>query len=157
MKIEDGYRPNDFFEYGYDHIEAGFELLKLENPRFYDSAAYLICIGYECLLKAWLLHSNQSVLKIHNIEELFEEIKNLELLSTESVQVEIVKRLNQYGIKGGVRYPNHNSPVSVGDEDFESFRELINFTFNLMPEDLRSTQQGEHFIKGGRILVRKPR
>lgn len=156
INIADGYCANDFFEYGWDHIEAGFELLKLGNPRFYDSAGYLICIGYECLLKAWLLHSNKSTPAIHDIEKLSQNITCLNLLNMLE-KMEGIKKLNQCSVQGGIRYPNHHSPVSIGTEDFEIFYQLIKFTYDHMPEDLKIQQEGEHFIKGRRILMSKPR
>lgn len=46
--------PKEMVKYGLDHLGAGATLFK-GNPEHYDSAGYLIHIGYECVLKArWL-------------------------------------------------------------------------------------------------------
>ena len=48
---EDGYLESDFLHFGYDHIDTALSLMNDDNSDSYDSAGYLLHLGFELLLK----------------------------------------------------------------------------------------------------------
>ncbi len=69
--------PEDLLQYALDHIDAA-ELLIKTDLRFLDSAGYLAHMGIELLLKSWILHISDSFKGIHELIELFKQLKSLE-------------------------------------------------------------------------------
>jgi hypothetical protein len=47
FKTNEEISPRELVQYGFDHLGAGATLFK-GTPEHYDSAGYLIHIGYEC-------------------------------------------------------------------------------------------------------------
>lgn len=157
LNKKDGLFSEDVIHYGLDHISAGLKLFEFNNPLFFDSAGYLICIGYECLLKGILLELNGDIPAIHNIALLCEKIPDLNFSNLSAEFIEMIRNLNAYG---KLRYPNRNDSIEVGTEWLKDIHKLINFTISKIPStiNLDSTLliDGEEVIhKGGRVLMKK--
>jgi len=66
FKTNEEISPRELVQYGLDHLGAGATLFK-GTPEHYDSAGYLIHIGYECLLKGWWLYQDKEIESGHSL------------------------------------------------------------------------------------------
>jgi hypothetical protein len=75
---EQGYNPQDLIHYALDHFNVAENLFKT-NPSYYDSAGYLVHMGFELLLKAWHLEGFGKFLGIHSLSKLVNQIKEIQI------------------------------------------------------------------------------
>lgn len=155
LTCEDGYVAYDLLQYGVDHIKAGEHLFG-SHPSFLDSGAYLIALGYECVLKGVLLHENKKFPKTHKlniiVDHLSDDINPLKNNHKKAIDI-----LSKYG---EVRYPNRNEPASVGQHELALLKNLMTFTESKIPENISPEKLPDWLdesceVKGGRILMRK--
>lgn len=150
----DGVTVADLLHFGLDHISAAQALLQ-SNARHFDSAGYLAHLGFELLLKAWLLHGSNQFPKIHVLEDLWQEVhvsSNVPPLSHRDLET-----LRFFDSYGDLRYPKLNNPVEVGSEDLLRISLLANALFERIPKSLHEIVVGLHWsTKGGRMLMEKP-
>ncbi len=147
---EDGLLPKDLVRFGLDHIAGGFKLF--HHPYHFDSAGYLVHIGYECLLKGWILEITGKFDGVHNIALLIKQIPDLALENLPQEFIETITLIDEYQ---HLRYPNRKDPKEVGTEEMELIRRLVDFTVSLLPDSLCTTEDEAHVSKGGRILMKK--
>lgn len=150
FSAKDGVLPKDLVRYGLDHISGGFKLFG--HPFHFDSAGYLVHIGYECLLKGWILELTGKFDGVHSIKELTKQIPELSIDSLPPDFIEALAIIDEYR---HLRYPNRNIPQSVGSEEMELIRELVCYTISLLPNSLHTTDAEAHVTKGGRTLMKK--
>ncbi|QWD62185.1 HEPN domain-containing protein [Polynucleobacter sp. MWH-UH25E] len=147
---QDGLFPKDLVRYGLDHIAAGFKLFR--HPFHFDSAGYLIHIGYECLLKGWILELTGQFDAVHSIKVLTQQIPVLQL---ETLSPEFISALTLIDDYQHLRYPNRKEPREVGTEEMLKIKGLVDFTVSMLPDELCTTEEEAHIHKGGRLLMKK--
>ncbi len=147
----DGLVARDLVRFGLDHISAGVHLLQ-QHPFYFDSAGYLIHIGYECLLKGWVLEVKGAFDGTHSIKRLRNQIPELASSNLPPEMNHIIGVIDDYE---RLRYPNRNEPAEIGTDEMMAIKKLVNLTVQLLPETLIITESQAHATKGGRILMKK--
>jgi hypothetical protein len=147
---QDGLTPKDLVRYGLDHIAAGFKLF--QHPFHFDSAGYLIHIGYECLLKGWILGLTGQFDAVHSIKVLTQQIPALKLEILPPKFISVITLIDEYQ---HLRYPNRKDPKEVGTEEMLAIKELVDFTVSILPDEFCITEDEAHVHKGGRVLMKK--
>ncbi len=152
---KDDYNAADLLQGGLDHIKAA-ELLLRQSPEVFDSAGYLAHMGFELMLKSWMLHSTGSFKGIHSLEALIKDMQEnkLQISLTEKEQQTLayLKSFEE------LRYPtirNRNS-VEIGSEDIDQIYELADAIWQQMPEKL--IEEHEHIPPGkkcGRVFMKR--
>lgn len=147
----------DLIQYASDHIYAA-ERLFATSPSFYDSAGYLMHVGVELLLKAWLLQAFGEFKGIHELSQLYDKLKTHELAPTlDKNQRQILSLLNGYK---ELRYPQKKAPVEIGTNDLPKVRQFAEFIWeamgNKMPREIREEiARLDGRRKGGRPLMKR--
>ena len=150
FKLEDGLIPKELVRFGLDHIAGGFKLF--QDPFHFDSAGYLVHIGYECLLKGWVLELTGQFEGVHDIGILIKKIPDLSPQNLPPEFIDVITLIDGYG---HLRYPNNKDPKEVGTEEMSLIKEFVDFTVSLLPDELCTTNDDTHVFKGGRILMKK--
>lgn len=109
FNAEDGLVAKDLVRFGLDHIAAGFKLFS-SHPFFFDSAGYLVHIGYECLLKGWVMELHQEYEGRHSIEFFRSSIPQLDVTILSNEFNETIRLIDSYE---QLRYPSRNDPREV--------------------------------------------
>lgn len=147
---EEGYNENELIQFGSDHLWSASVLLECP-PRCYHSAGYLIHLGLELLLKAWVLHAEGKFPNTHDLIKLYKRLKPH--LSLKKEQEDSLTHFQRFFT---LRYPKGQHPAWLGDGDLERVHALLNALGEQMPAALRcewdslSTTQ-----KGGMQLMGK--
>lgn len=152
-KQEERYEPSDLIQSGLDHMNAAEELFN-SSPSFFDSAGYLAHMGFELLLKAWLLESLGRFPGIHSLTNLVEQLKdegiNIDFSDDENDILKIVDSYEE------LRYPNPNHGIEVGNDDWERIDRLLDKIWEQMPETFDEYVEAIDLInKNGRVLMKK--
>ena len=152
FKTDEEISPSELVQYGLDHLGAGATLFK-GSPEHYDSAGYLIHLGYECLLKGWWLYQDMEIESGHNLLKICERIKGFEFHELPEDTQNTIKLINQFQY---LRYPKLMDPIDIGSDMLEPIIHLIKFTLSCMPAKIRPKQNDEFILKGNRKLYKKP-
>ncbi|CDZ77304.1 HEPN domain protein [Legionella massiliensis] len=119
FKKDDGYLEEDFLHFGYDHIDTGLYLLKSGEPSQFDSAGTLIHLGFEQILKAWLLHYFKEFPNKHSLINLVNLLPEIKLNEQFKCTLE---KLDEYFL---LRYPRRvEGPIEIGDDDVVGHRQF---------------------------------
>ena len=153
FRATDGFDSVDLLKYSRDHLRAA-ELLFGSHYLHYDSAAHLVHLSLELLLKAALLYRDGEFEAEHRLARLLAELKrgNASLVVS-AVGERTLLMLEEYE---GSRYPNPLNPVDVGNEDLPDIRNLWEELLSHLPEPLLSSfRPADQFTKGARVLMVK--
>lgn len=149
---EQGYNENELIQFGSDHLWSASVLLECP-PRCYHSAGYLIHLGLELLLKAWVLHVEGKFPNTHDLTKLYKSLKPY--LSLKEEREGSLKHFQRFFT---LRYPKGQHPEWLGDGDLERVCALLKALREQMPETFR---QAFHTLdeteKGDMVLLRKQR
>jgi HEPN domain-containing protein len=150
----DGYEVADLLQYGLDDIEAARRLFK-EGASFYDAGGYLAHIGFELLLKGWVLELVGSFPQSHHLESIWSEVSTGgEQVSLSIDHMKTLRLLDKYE---ELRYPTARNPIEIGSDDIPRIEALLSVLHSLMPQKLRGAIANLHWsTKGGRILMERP-
>ncbi len=153
---KNGFTPESLLHFGYDHLDSGKFLLQQELVNYFESAGYLIGLGFELVFKAWLLHLSGEFPGIHGVVDLFEKIQSADssvVLSKENEKT--LKYIAQYKT---LRYPSCPTAGEIGDDDLESINALEDAVWLLLPDVLkRNYEKINPTRKGkGRIRMQRP-
>ena len=153
FKRKDGFEPKDLIHSGIDHINAAEKLFDT-SPSHFDSAGYLVHMGFELLLKAWHLEAFGEFSGVHSLAELVEELRaNGQQLDLSEEENDVLKIADSYG---ELRYPSPNHGTEVGDEDWKRIDDLLNKIWEQTPEVFDEYFEAiDPTRKGGRILMQK--
>ena len=121
---------------------------------FFDSAGYLVHMGFELLLKAWHLEAFGEFCGIHSLKELVEQLRAKgQQLNLSQEEDEALKIADAYG---ELRYPNPQHGTEIGNDDWKKIDGLLNRIWEQTPpvfdeyfESIDPTR------KGGRVLMRR--
>ena len=152
FKTNEEISPRELVQYGLDHLGAGATLFK-GTPEHYDSAGYLIHIGYECLLKGWWLYQDKEIESGHSLLKICDRIKDFQFDELPEDAKNTIKLINQFQY---LRYPKLLDPIDIGSDMLEPILHLIKFTLSCMPKQIRPKQNDEFIVKGNRRLYKKP-
>lgn len=152
FKTDEELSPKEMVQYGLDHMGAGFYLFR-DRPEFYDSAGYLMHIGYECLLKGWWLELDKEIHAEHDLIKISKKIPDFHY---DRLQPEFKKTISMINGFQNLRYPNLINPIEIGNQILEPILELVRFTLLNIPSTIRPEEKTEHIQKGNRILMKKP-
>jgi len=157
FKRTDGFEPEDFIHSGIDHVNAAESLFKA-SPSFFDSAGYLVHMGFELILKAWHLEAFGEFCGIHSLQDLAQQLQKkgqkkgqkLNLLKEETEALEIADKY------GELRYPNPKKGVEVGSDDWNKLDALLNRIWEQTPTAFDGYFQSiDPTRKGGRVLMER--
>lgn len=153
FRATDGFNSVDLLKYSRDHLRAA-ELLFSSHYLYYDSAAHLVHLSLELLLKAALLHRDGEFEAEHRLGRLLGDLKRgNESLVISAAGERTLLMLEEYE---GSRYPNPTNPVDVGNEDLPDIRNLWEELLSHLPEPLLdSFRTADQFTKGERVLMVK--
>ena len=153
FKREDGFDPKDLIHSGLDHVNAAENLFKA-SPSFFDSAGYLIHMGFELLLKAWQLEALGEFCGIHSLNDLVEQLRaNGQELNLSEQENEVLKIVDAYG---ELRYPDPTHGTEIGNDDLEKISNLLNKIWEQTPESFdKYFESINPTRKGRRVLMRK--
>jgi hypothetical protein len=154
-KTDDGYNTLDFLQFGIDHCQSSLVLFAISDPSYIDSAAYLMHLGLEQILKAWHLECFGEFTNTHSIMNLINKLEHNKHLSLTPEQKELIKKIDSYE---NIKYPRTNSSIiEVGNENYEQYMDLINNNIlGKMPESIQKIRSNlNSTLKGGRILMEK--
>ena len=151
-KTDEEISPKEMVNYGFDHLSAGATLFK-GSPEHYDSAGYLIHIGYECVLKGWWLEQDKEIQDGHDLIKICNRINDFQFDELPTEAQNTIKLINTFKL---LRYPNLLNPIEIGTEALDPILHLIKFTLTVMPKEIRPKQHEEFIIKGNRKLYKKP-
>ncbi|HIF0232766.1 TPA: hypothetical protein ACXYK5_002693 [Legionella pneumophila] len=152
FKKEDGYLEEDFFHFGYDHIDTGLDLLRSGEPGQFDSAGALIHLGFEQVLKAWQLYYHESFTNIHSLINLTTSLSEIKLTAQ---FVEILEMLDKYFL---LRYPRRvEGAIEIGNDDVVKIEKFLDYIWDVTPSELKIKYQNiDPYRKGGRVTMQKP-
>ena len=148
---DNGFNESDLLHYGYDHIDLGIDILKNScYPGYYASAGYLLQLGSEIVLKAWILFLHNEFKDIHNLTCLCKEISALnEIL--DNYDIEILKLLDKFYT---LRYPKPGDTCEIGQDDLPKIEHLLSkFWQNMPPELHRFYNELTYNKKGGQVVM----
>jgi len=149
----DGLRVDDLLQYGLDHISTAEHLLK-QSASYYDGAGYLAHMGFELLLKAWLLHQNGSFPATHKLVHLIAALKQANPAFTFTKAVWNTLPILELYEK--LRYPDRSLPMEVGSDQWPAIKTLSDELWSQMPSELKAIADSlDPLQKGGRILMKK--
>ena len=139
--------------FGYDHLDAVKHLLQQKNVRYFESAGYLISLGFELILKAWILHIHKEFPNTHRCIDLFELIKSAD--GSISISPTDLKILQDISVYSDLRYPDKAG--EIGDDDLEAIEKLDDFLWQILPQNLISIYENINPAHKGyrRILLTK--
>lgn len=152
-----GYKEEDLLQSGLDHLRSA-KILFDKNPLCYDSAGYLCHLGIELILKACLLHHQDSFPGIHKLIGLYKQLKTVKI----KLNPEQENNLNKLDDFYHLRYTSPTNPVSIGDEHWLSVASVFEAIIKLLPDSLKDlikehAKKSMPLEKGGRILMTKPK
>ncbi len=153
FKKENGFEPHALIQSGVDHIAAAEELFA-RSPSYFDSAGYLVHMGFELLLKAWHLEEFGEFSGTHSLKDLTDQLraKGQQL----NLSGEEIKTLEFADLYEMLRYPNPNNEIEVGDDDWVKIDCLLATIWNQAPEIFHKfTKSVDPTRKGGRILMKR--
>lgn len=151
--IADGILVEDLLHYGLDHISTAEHLFK-KSASYYDGAGYLTHMGFELLLKAWLLHQIGRFPATHKLVELLELIRNV----NPSFQFTKAagKTIAYLELYEELRYPNRRLPIEVGSDQWPAIASVRNELWRQMPNEFRAIVESiDPLKKGGRVLMER--
>ena len=153
---KDGYTEKDLLHFGYDHIDTGLALLKNAHHACYDSAGYLIQLGFEIILKAWHLHEFECFEDTHDLNYLVNKLRDNGCEIT--LDTKETKTLTTIDSLYKLRYPRRVAgPVGIGSELADDFELLLNSIWETLPKELIDAYgEIDRTKKSGRVLMRKP-
>ena len=155
FKKEDGYTEKDLLHFGYDHIDTALALLKNAHYACYDSAGYLLQLGFELILKAWHLHEISYFKDVHDLNKLITELKDegcsIDFDGNEQKTIDTISEFYN------LRYPRRvEGTVEIGSEQAIEFENLLDSLWQKLPSELISAyNEIDRNRKDGRILMRK--
>ncbi len=154
FKKSEGYNPKELIQYGLDHLNAG-QILFVASPSYFDSAGYLVHIGFELVLKAWHLETFDQFPDTHSLKNLIKELNEsgqaVNLSDQEKQALEMIDEYSQ------LRYPLPASGIEVGDDDILAIDKLFKSIWQQTPPQLRGYfKLIDSLKKGNRILMKKP-
>ena len=146
----DGYTEKDLLHYAVDHLKSARVLFE-KHYDLYDSAGYLSHLGIEMILKSMLLYREGEFPGVHKLGFLFRHLKKDISLTKE--QKRLIKKLDKFE---GLRYPNPQKTVEIGDEDWDEIHSFALFLFEGSPKELQNEfKKIDRTKKGGRIVMSK--
>ena len=149
----DGVLVEDLLHYGLDHISTAKHLLK-GSASYYDGAGHLAHIGFELLLKAWLLHQTGRFPGTHKYVDLLADLKRHN--PTLCFSVSAGQTIALLDIYEELRYPNRNSPIEIGSDGWDKVEALYDELWKQMPKELETIVNSlTPLRKGGRVLMEK--
>jgi len=150
----DGCSVPELLHFGFDHLAAAEQLLR-GNGRHYDSAGYLAHLGFELLLKGWILHTDGRFPGIHGLNQLWLTVRTTSRVREFSrLDLSTLMMVDSYG---NLRYPNVHNAVEIGSDDLPHIAALENSLLKRMPKPLHEIIQSLHWSrKGGRVIMEKP-
>lgn len=141
----------EMVQFGIDHLSAGITLIRY-RPDFFDSGGYLIHVGYECILKGWWLELSDEIHSEHNLIRIAKMIPDFDYENLPTEIRNTIRDINQFQY---LRYPNLINPIEIGDEILYPVAELVKFTLQKIPKNIRPKINNEYIKKGNRILMKK--
>jgi HEPN domain-containing protein len=149
----DGVEAGDLLHCGEDHLSAA-ESLFSASPSFYDSAGYLAHMGFELLLKSWLLEAAGEFPRIHRISGLWDTLmKSHGAPALTEAESKLLTKLDQFET---LRYPNRKAPTEVGTEDWKMVDAFSKKLRGLMPQSIEIPAATDNLVrKSGRVLMKK--
>lgn len=153
FKRVDGFEPKDLIHSGLDHVNAAENLFGA-SASFFDSAGYLVHMGFELLLKAWHLEVFGEFFGIHSLRELVRQlrVKGQEINLSEE-ENEVLKIADRYS---ELRYPNPKQGIEVGMDDWEKINALLNRVWEQAPNAFDGYFESiDPTRKGGRVLMER--
>ncbi|GAG30512.1 unnamed protein product [marine sediment metagenome] len=149
--LRNGYNVKDLLHFAFAHIEAADILFK-HDPVYYDTAGYLYHLGVEVIFKAWHLHVFGFFKPGHNIQQLYNELKELDTsASLHPSHEEILSTLSKFS---ELRYPEISKPIEIGANNAEKIDELVEALWKILPDELiKAYNEIVRTRKGGRTLM----
>lgn len=141
--------------FGFGHVDAARALFEGGDSAFIDSAGYLAHLGTEVVLKAWHLHCFGEFPTIHNLVEIYEQLKTRNNFLVIGVKnEEFLAELDRFYL---LRYPRRNrGPVEVGSDQLPQFDALLDALWQSFPNELVEIYNKiDPTRKGGRRLMEK--
>ncbi len=153
FKRQDGFEPRDFIHSSLDHVNAAEKLIEI-SPSFFDSAGYLVHLGFELLLKAWHLEAFGEFNRGHSLKDLAEQLRNKgQELNLSEEENKILEIADTYG---ELRYPNPGNGVEVGDDDWAKIENLLSGIWEQTPEIFDEYFESiDPHRKGRRVLMQR--
>lgn len=151
--VADGVLIEDLLQYGLDHIATAEHLFK-QSASYYDGAGYLTHMGFELLLKAWLLRQIGSFPATHKLVDLLKLIKaNNPTLEFTKTSGQTIAYLEVYA---ELRYPNRNLPIEIGSDQWSAIASFRDELWRQMPSEFMAIIKAiDPLKKGGRVLMQK--
>jgi len=148
----DDFSPLDLIHAALDHLTAAEELFKT-SPAHFDSAGYILHIGMELVLKAWLLETVGHFTDTHDLGRLYLTIESEGgVAAIDKRQTALLKMVDGYGF---LRYPNLVDPIEIGTENWPETKSFVDWLLAQLPETLaRQMRDVDHTVKGGRVLTK---
>lgn len=153
---DDGYLESDMLHFGYDHIDTALTLIKNSNPACYDSAGYLLQLGFELILKAWHLHEFAFFKDNHDLNNLITKLRQHKCKIEFSVEQRII--INEIDNFYNLRYPRRaiGDTIEIGSDQIVKFEDLLETLWQMLPSELiESYESLDRTKKDGRVLMRK--
>ena len=148
---ESYHEPKELLHFAQDKLYAAYFLAN-EDPKFYDAAGYLAQLGIELLLKCLICLKNDRIPYTHKFDKLHSE----EYLDESYPLDENSGKINRIDKFYGLRYPNFENPIEIGDEDFEMVKEIHGTLLEKIGEMMtEEDMRYEKFKKGGRVLLKR--
>ena len=151
-----GYLESDMLHFGYDHIDTALGLIKNANPACYDSAGYLLQLGFELILKAWHLHEFGFFKDTHELSNLIAKLKQHKCkLEFTKEQEQTIKDINNFY---NLRYPRRaeGTTIEIGSDQIKEFEELLDLLWKMLPTELIDAYESlDRAKKDGRVLMRR--
>lgn len=153
-KATDGLRVDDLLHSGLNHISTAEHLLQ-QSASFWDGAGYLAHMGFELLLKAWLLHKIGSFEGVHKLRDLWKKIEKADpAVSLSGSARKTLALLDEYE---KLRYPNRKDPIEIGTDDWPQVKALEKELWAQMQDEFESlVSELDPLQKGGRVLMKRP-
>lgn len=151
-----GYLESDMLHFGYDHIDTALTLIKNADPACYDSAGYLLQLGFELILKAWHLHEFTYFKDTHELNNLIAKLRQhkCKIEFSEEQKKTIIEINNFYNL----RYPRRadGATIEIGSDQVVKFEELLASLWQMLPSGLIEAYNTlDRTKKDGRVLMRK--
>jgi HEPN domain-containing protein len=152
---DQGYSPGTLLQYGRDHLACA-KILFEKSFECHDSAGHLSHLGIELILKGVLLNACGSFPNQHDLVKLFTEIRQHDVsFDLDRKQRKVLAAINCFA---GIRYPNPEEPITIGDTDWQRTLSLYKALLQAMPQSLREEMaRRDPTRKGGRVLMRRPK
>ncbi len=152
---EEGYLESDLLHFGYDHIDTALFLINEKDPNRYDSAGYILHLGFELILKAWHLHAFSFFKDTHKLEDLINKLRQngykIEFKEREAKTIKIINKFYN------LRYPRRvEGPIEIGADMFDDIQSILESLWQQLPKELIEVYNKiDPLRKGGRVLMEK--